>query len=228
MWRRQSEKLPEIMQNEVCIKYFNHLHSKRHHLFFKRFFDLIFSITGLILTLPIFIITSIAIKLDSKGPVFFKQIRVGKYGKPFKIYKFRTMVQNAEAIGTQVTLHNDKRITRVGRLLRAGRLDEIPQLINIFLGEMSSVGPRPEVPKYVHHYDHHMLATLLIKPGLTGTASIEFRNENELLKESDNPDKTYITEILPQKCKLNLEYIEKLSIFYDFIIIIKTISCIFG
>ena len=194
--------------------------------FFKRTFDIIISALSLLLLLPIFVIIAIAIKCSSKGDVYFRQERVGKGGKPFKIFKFRTMVSDAESKGLQITVGADARITKVGKFLRKTKIDELPQLINVLVGSMSLVGPRPEVPKYVNMYDDVQRNVLLVRPGITELASIVYRNENELLAKSDNPEETYINEIMPEKIRLNLEYIKKMNVFYDLILIIKTVGAI--
>lgn len=194
--------------------------------FFKRTFDIIISALSLLLLLPIFVIIAIAIKCSSKGDVYFRQERVGKGGKPFKIFKFRTMVSDAENKGLQITVGADARITKVGKFLRKTKIDELPQLINVLVGSMSLVGPRPEVPKYVNMYDDVQRNVLLVRPGITELASIVYRNENELLAKSDNPEETYINEIMPEKIRLNLEYIKKMNVFYDLILIIKTVGAI--
>ena len=192
--------------------------------FFKRFFDIIVSLIGIIILGIFLIIISIIIKCTSEGPVFFKQIRVGKSGKEFKIFKFRTMVVNAESLGTQITIGKDKRITKIGHFLRKYKIDELPQLFNVFIGEMSFVGPRPEVPKYVAMYNETQREVLSVRPGITDLASIRYRNENEILgraKNADEAEDMYINEIMPDKLKLNLEYIEKSNVFYD----ISMIGC---
>ncbi|MCI5726362.1 MAG: sugar transferase [Clostridium sp.] len=194
--------------------------------FFKRFFDIIVSLIGIIILGIFLIIISIIIKCTSEGPVFFKQIRVGQSGKEFKIFKFRTMVVNAESLGTQITIGKDKRITKIGHFLRKYKIDELPQLFNVFIGEMSFVGPRPEVPKYVAMYNETQREVLSVRPGITDLASIRYRNENEILgraKNADEAEDMYINEIMPDKLKLNLEYIEKSNVFYDIYIIFKTI-----
>ena len=189
----------------------------------KRSFDIIISFIGLILLSPLFLIISFIIKTSSEGPIFFKQIRVGKDGKEFKIIKFRTMEADAEKKGMQITVGQDGRITKEGRWLRKFKIDELPQLINVLVGEMSLVGPRPEVPKYVAYYNDYQRNILKVRPGITDLASIEFRAENDLLGKSIDPEKTYIEEIMPAKFNLNLKYIESMSLFNDFKIIIKTI-----
>lgn len=189
----------------------------------KRIFDLICSTLGLIILSPVLIIITIRIKMGSDGPVFFKQIRVGENNKEFEILKFRTMVVNAEKLGRQITVGNDNRITKIGAFLRKYKLDELPQLINVFKGEMSLVGPRPEVPRYVKLYNEEQRKVLAVKPGITDLASIRYRDENDLLGEVDNPDEFYINTIMPDKLALNLEYINKNNVFFDVYIIFKTI-----
>jgi lipopolysaccharide/colanic/teichoic acid biosynthesis glycosyltransferase len=189
----------------------------------KRVFDFILALVGLTITFPIFLIISLLIKLDSKGPVFFKQIRVGKGGKPFFIYKFRTMVKDADKLGKSLTTKDDPRITRVGKFLRKYKLDELPQLINVLKGEMSFVGPRPEVPEYVKKFGREFDYILRVKPGITDFASIEFRDENELLEERENAEDFYLKEILPKKLNLNRKYVENRSFIVDIILILKTI-----
>lgn len=189
----------------------------------KRIFDFVCSGIGLIILSPVLIIIAIMIKKGSDGPVFFKQIRVGKDGKNFEILKFRTMVVNAEKLGRQITVGNDNRITKVGGFLRKYKLDELPQLINVFKGDMSLVGPRPEVPRYVEMYTKEQRKVLNVKPGITDLASLRYKDENELLGKAENPDEFYINTIMPDKLALNLEYINKSNVFYDIYIIITTI-----
>jgi lipopolysaccharide/colanic/teichoic acid biosynthesis glycosyltransferase len=191
--------------------------------FIKRSFDLIMSFIGLILVSPFFLIISVLIKMDSNGPVFFKQVRVGRYEKNFKILKFRTMVTDAEKRGAQITVGRDSRITRVGHFLRKSKLDELPQLINVFKGDMSLVGPRPEVPKYTQYYNKNQKRIFEIRPGITDFASIKYRDENEILALSSEPEKTYINEIMVDKLNLNLEYLEKKSLVTDIKIIFSTL-----
>lgn len=199
------------------------LKKRKLQLILKRVFDIIFSLLGLIVLLPVFLVIAIVIKMDSKGPVFFKQIRIGKEGKEFKILKFRTMVVDAEKKGMQITVGRDSRITRSGHYLRKSKLDELPQLINVLLGDMSFVGHRPEVPKYVAMYDENQKSVLKVKPGITDIASIEYRDENTLLAQSTNPEKTYIEEVMPSKLELNMKYIRNISIVNDIRLILKTI-----
>ena len=216
------EELPKEFQTEEVKKYYNILSKKKGSLFLKRVFDVIVSLIMLIILLPVFIILGIAIKIDSKGPVFFRQERITQYGRTFRIFKFRTMVNNAEKLGTQVTVGNDSRITRVGSFIRNCRLDEISQLLNILTGDMTFVGTRPEVKKYVDHYTKKMMATLLLPAGVTSLASIYYKDEAELLEKSENPDKTYIEEILPEKMKYNLQSIEKFNFLEDIKIMFMT------
>lgn len=193
----------------------------------KRIFDFVCSTLGLIILSPFLIIIAIRIKADSNGPVFFRQIRVGEKNKEFEILKFRTMVVNAEKLGRQITVGNDSRITKIGAFLRKYKLDELPQLINVFKGDMSLVGPRPEVPRYVKLYNDKQKKVLQVKPGITDLASIRYRDENELLGEAENPDEFYINTIMPDKLALNLEYINRNNVFIDIYIIFKTIiKCI--
>ena len=182
----------------------------------------------LIVLSPIFLILAIAIKIDSKGPVFYRQVRVTQYGKRFRIFKFRTMVQNADKIGTQVTVKGDARITRVGKLIRRCRLDEICQLIDVFRGTLTFVGTRPEVPKYVEKYTPEMLATLLLPAGVTSETSIYYKDEDKLLDASDDVDKTYVEDILPEKMYYNLKAIEKFGFWRDIKIMFMTVLAVLG
>lgn len=194
----------------------------------KRLFDLAASGVGLLLLSPVFLLIALLIKVDSSGPVFFRQERVGRYGKTFKIHKFRTMMVNAEAYGMQITVGTDSRVTKVGRFLRRYKLDELPQLIDVFYGEMSIVGPRPEVPRYVMHYPDNIRDIVLsVKPGITDRASIEFRNESELLEKSGNPQETYVNEIIPIKLGYYQEYVRNRTFFGDILIIADTLKAIF-
>jgi lipopolysaccharide/colanic/teichoic acid biosynthesis glycosyltransferase len=193
----------------------------------KRIFDFICSTLGLIVLSPVLLAITIKIKTGSDGPVFFKQIRVGEKNEEFEILKFRTMVVDAEKLGRQITVGNDNRITKIGAFLRKYKLDELPQLINVFKGDMSLVGPRPEVPRYVNLYNEEQRKVLEVKPGITDLASIRYRDENDLLGEAEDPDAFYINTIMPDKLALNLEYINNNNIFVDIYIILKTIiKCI--
>jgi lipopolysaccharide/colanic/teichoic acid biosynthesis glycosyltransferase len=189
----------------------------------KRIFDLFFTVVCLILLLPLFLVIAVWIKLDSPGSIIFRQTRIGQFGREFIIYKFRTMVVNAEAIGKQLTLTDDERITRSGKFLRKYKLDELPQLFNILKGEMSLVGPRPEVPKYVEFYTAGQRKVLDALPGITDLASIKFRNESDLLAAADNPEALYIQEIIPQKLELHFQYIAQSSVLFDLRIILETL-----
>lgn len=220
---RQWEKLPEALKNESTRHYYEILSRKKFDILLKRLFDFIVAGILLVLLLPIFVVIAILVKFTSKGPILYKQERVTTYGKTFKIFKFRTMIENADKIGSLVTLDNDKRITKVGRFLRRVRLDELPQLFNILLGQMSFVGTRPEVQKYVDCYSEEMLATLLMPAGVTSLASISFKDEDKYLDSNESVESVYINKILPDKMKYNLEYIENFNIFYDMKLMIKTV-----
>lgn len=202
------------------------LKKKRFSLFLKRCFDITASALGLLFLMIPFLIIAIIIKATSKGPVFFRQVRVGKDGKEFRIYKFRTMVVDAEKKGMQITVGADSRITGIGKFLRKTKVDELPQLINVLKGQMSFVGPRPEVPRYVALYDDYQRNILRIKPGITELASIVYRDENEVLAKSENPEETYINEIMPKKIALNIEYMQKLGFWYDIKLIFMTFVAI--
>lgn len=202
------------------------LKKKKFSLFLKRCFDITASALGLLfLALP-FLVIAVIIKATSKGPVFFRQVRVGKDGKEFRIFKFRTMVVDAEKKGMQITVGADSRITGIGKFLRKTKVDELPQLINVFIGQMSFVGPRPEVPKYVNMYTDYQRNVLKIKPGITELASIVYRDENDVLAKSENPEETYINDIMPKKIALNMEYMQKLGLFYDIKLIFMTFAAI--
>ena len=194
----------------------------------KRLFDVIFSFLGLVLVSPFLLLIAILIKLDSKGPVFYRGIRIGKFGKPFRIFKFRTMMENAEELGGSSTASDDPRLTKIGKFLKKYQLDELPQLINIIKGEISLVGPRPEVKIYVDMIrEEERNKILSIKPGMTDLASLWNFHEGEVLKGSLDPEKTYIEKIRPKKIRLQLEYVKNRSFLLDLKIIIKTILKIF-
>ena len=193
----------------------------------KRLFDLFFTIPGLILLSPLFAIIAAWIKFDSKGPVFFRQERVGRYGKLFRIFKFRTMCTDAEANGRQITVGADPRITRPGAFLRKYKLDELPQLLNVLAGEMSLVGPRPEVPRYVSLYSENVREQVLsVPPGITDYASIEYKDENDILGRAVDPDKAYIEVVMPTKLAYCLRYVAERSLWVDFKLIVQTIKSI--
>jgi lipopolysaccharide/colanic/teichoic acid biosynthesis glycosyltransferase len=220
------DELPQKMQNEQVRRYYEHLANQRFSLFLKRSFDLFFAIILLIFMLPLFLVITIAITMDSKGSIFFRQTRITQYGREFKIFKFRTMVQDAEKIGAQVTVKSDPRITKVGHFLRIHRLDEYPQLLNIITGDMTFVGTRPEVPKYVAYYTDEMLATLLLPAGVTSEASIYYKDEAQILDGVEDVDKTYIKVVLPEKMAINLSSIENYSVRNDLITLTRTIIII--
>ncbi len=207
--------LPDRMKTKEVRRYYNIL--VRHTGWFKvkRIMDIVVSsIMLVVLALPMLVI-SVMIKLDSRGPVFFRQERVTQYGRIFRIYKFRTMVDNAQQLGTQVTVAHDARITKVGRILRKYRLDEFPQIFNILAGDMTLVGTRPEVPKYVKHYTDEMYATLLLPAGLTSRTSIAYKDEDKLLQDAGDADKVYVEQILPVKMKYNLESLRRFGVIED-------------
>lgn len=225
---RKWEDLPRHMKNDDVRKYYDILENRKGSLVLKRVFDLVAAIILFILLLPIFILISIAIKVDSKGSVMFRQVRVTQYGKQFRIFKFRTMVNNADKIGSQVTTKNDARVTRTGNVLRKLRLDEIPQLLNIISGDMTFVGTRPEVIRYVEKYSHEMMATLLLPAGVTSEASIQYKDEEKLFENAKNADDAYINEVLPEKMKYNLSSIEKFSFFSDIKMMVRTVGAMMG
>lgn len=216
---------PQMQTKEVLL-WAQRLEKQKGHLVCKRIFDVVVSLLILLVTCPFFLLLAIAIKIDSRGPVFYRQVRVGQNGEDFKIFKFRTMVQNADKIGLALTTGRDPRITRVGHLIRKCRLDEFSQLLNVLKGDMSLVGPRPEVRKYVDAYQPEYWATLLVRPGITAPSSIAFRNEDELLSAGGDPETIYIEEILPKKCGLNLEYLKKITVCRDIRIMFQTVAAV--
>lgn len=221
------EKLPRQLRKTAIKSYYDILASKRASLFVKRLLDLIFAIVLLILISPVLLIVAGIIKLSDYGPVFFRQVRITQYGREFRIFKFRTMVVNAEQLGNQVTSEADPRVTKIGRVLRKLRLDELPQLLNVIAGDMSFVGTRPEVPKFVKAYTDEMLATLLLPAGVTSMASIKFKDEDRILGKSKDTDDTYINKVLPQKMEYNLEELKEFSIRRDIYTIITTVKEVF-
>lgn len=220
---REWDKLPKYMQIDEVRPYYDSLKKKKISLVLKRGFDLFVASIMLVTLSPVLLLISIMIVRDSKGGVFYLQERVTQYGRKFKIFKFRTMVANADKIGSQVTVSNDNRITKVGEKLRKYRLDELPQLINIILGDMTLVGTRPESTYYVKRYTPEMLATLLLPAGVTSVASIKYKDEAELLDKAEDVDKVYIEEVLPEKMKYNLESIKKFGFLNDIGTMIRTI-----
>ena len=224
---RKWEDLPSFMKNDEVKEYYDILKNKRISLLLKRCFDIIISIFLLLILFIPMLVIALIIKLDSKGPVFYRQERVTRYGKKFRIHKFRTMINNAEKVGTTVTVGNDSRITKAGRKLRELRLDELPQLLDVLKGDMSFVGTRPEATKYVEKYTNEMFATLLLPAGVTSEASILYKDEAELLEKSDSVDKIYVEEVLPKKMEYNLRSIRMFSFFNDIKLMIKTFFVIF-
>lgn len=222
------ETLPDYMQNDEVRFYYETLQKKKVSMFLKRVMDLVGGLILLILLAIPMIVISIMIKLDSEGPVFYRQERVTTYGKHFKIHKFRTMVSNADKIGSTVTVGNDSRITKVGAKLRGCRLDELPQVLDLIFGNMSFVGTRPEAVKYVEQYKPEYMATLLLPAGITSEASIRYKDEAELLDASSDVDKTYIEEVLPGKMKYNLDSIKNFSFFGDIATMFRTVLAVLG
>ena len=222
------ETLPDYMQNDEVRDYYDSLQNKKVSMFLKRVMDLVGGLILLILLAIPMIIISIMIKLDSEGPVFYRQERITTYGKHFKIHKFRTMVSNADKIGSTVTVGNDSRITKVGAKLRGCRLDELPQVLDLISGNMSFVGTRPEAVKYVEQYKPEYMATLLLPAGITSEASIRYKDEAELLDAASDVDKTYIEEVLPGKMKYNLDSIKNFSFFGDIATMFRTVLAVLG
>lgn len=228
MGLRKWDDLPEFMKTEEVRPYYEVLKKKRLSLFFKRAVDLVGGLVLLVLLAVPMAIIAVMIKLDSPGPVFYRQERITTYGKHFKIHKFRTMVSNADKIGTAVTVGNDSRITKVGAKLRGCRLDELPQVLDLITGNMSFVGTRPEAVKYVEKYKPEYMATLLLPAGITSEASIRYKDEAELLEAAADPDRVYIEEIVPQKMKYNLQAIEKFSFWGDIATMFRTVFAVLG
>jgi lipopolysaccharide/colanic/teichoic acid biosynthesis glycosyltransferase len=222
------DEIPNWMRTPEVKQYYDILSKRKISLFFKRVFDVVVALFALIILSPVMATIAIAISVDSPGGVFYRQIRVTTYGKQFRIHKFRTMVANADRMGTQVTVGNDMRITKVGAFLRKYRLDEIPQLLDIIAGTMTFVGTRPEVPKFVAKYSEEMKATLLLPAGVTSEASIRFKDEAEMLDVDDDVDKVYVEKVLPIKMKFNLESIRKFSFFGEIATMFRTVFAVLG
>lgn len=222
------DKLPDNMRTDAVRPYYDALRKQTLSLVLKRLFDIVVSALMLMILSPVFLILAIAIKIDSEGPVFYRQVRVTQYGKSFRIFKFRSMVSNADKIGTQVTVSNDSRITRVGKIIRDCRLDELCQLIDVFRGTMTFVGTRPEVPKYVDAYTPEMMATLLLPAGVTSEASILYKDEAELLDKAEDADKVYVDEVLPAKMTYNLQSLKKFSFLSDIATMFRTVFAVLG
>lgn len=223
---RKWEDIPEFMRNDKVKRYYDHIIRHQSSLFIKRCFDILMGILLLIILSPILLFITIWIKLDNPGPAFFRQTRVTQYGKEFRIFKFRSMIVGAPQKGSAVTTANDDRITRSGRFIRKTRLDEIPQLLNIITGDMSFVGTRPEVPKYVKAYTDEMKATLLLPAGVTSLTSIRFKDESRLLEGQEDVDRAYIEKVLVEKMKINLETIDQYSFWNDIKIMIQTVVAV--
>ena len=215
------------MQTPEVERYYNILKRKKAQLLIKRIADVLISGALLVLLSPVFAVTALAIKLDSKGPVFYRQVRVTQYAERFSIFKFRSMVTDADK-GIQLTVNNDSRITRTGRFIRRLKIDELSQLIDVFRGTMTFVGTRPEVPKYVEQYTDEMMATLLLPAGITSLASVYYKDENQLLDESDDPEKTYFEKVLPDKMYYNLMAIEEFSLFEELKVMVMTALAVLG
>lgn len=222
------EELPDSLKTDAVRPYYEMLRKKQPSLFWKRLFDVVVSAVMLVVLSPVFLVLAVAIKLDSPGPVFFRQERVTQFGKRFRIFKFRSMVANADRIGSQVTVGNDRRITRVGKLIRKCRLDEFCQLIDVFRGTMTFVGTRPEVPKYVESYTPEMMATLLLPAGVTSLASIFYKDEDKLLEGAEDVDKTYVQKVLPGKMRYNLDAIRSFSFWGDIKLMFMTVFAVLG
>lgn len=222
------EELPDFLQTEEVRPYYDILARKRGALALKRCFDMVVSVGMLLILSPLFAILAIAIKLDSPGPVFYRQVRLTQYGKEFRIFKFRSMVLDADKAGSLVTVSGDNRITRVGRVIRNCRLDEICQLIDVLRGTMTFVGTRPEVPKYVAAYTPEMLATLLLPAGVTSLASILYKDEAALLDGAGDVDAVYIRDVLPGKMQYNLAALRDFSFFSDLRIMLRTVAAVLG
>ena len=222
------DDLPDFMRTEAVRPYWNILNEKRGQLLLKRVFDLFASVILLIILAIPMLVIALFIKLDSEGNVFYRQERVTAYGRHFRIHKFRTMVKNADRIGTAVTVDNDSRITGMGKKLRKLRLDELPQIFDVIQGTMSFVGTRPEAVKYVERYQPEMYATLLLPAGITSEASIRYKNEDELLNAADDVDGVYVEQVLPEKMKWNLQSIREYGFFRDIMTLIRTVLAVLG
>ena len=222
------EELPESLKTDAVRPYYDLLAKRRGSLLLKRCFDIVVSALMLLILSPVFLVLAIAIKLDSPGPVFYRQVRVTQYGKEFRIFKFRSMVSDADKRGSLVTVSGDSRITRVGHVIRNCRLDELCQLIDIFRGTMTFVGTRPEVPKYVAAYTPEMMATLLLPAGVTSEASILYKDEAELLDAAEDVDAVYIRDVLPGKMKYNLDALKNFSFFSDIATMFRTVFAVLG
>lgn len=224
---RKWEQLPKPMQNAAVRPYYEQLQNKKWSLFMKRGMDILLSAVLLVLLAPLLAVLAVAVRMDSAGPALFRQVRVTQYGRQFRIFKFRTMVNHADRMGSQVTASGDVRITRLGRKMRQYRLDELPQLLNILLGDMSFVGTRPEVVKYVREYTDEMTATLLLPAGVTSEASIRYKDEEKLLEGVEDVDDAYIHKVLPEKMEYNLRSLRKFGFFRELKIMLDTVAAVF-
>ena len=214
------------MNNDQPLEIAALLARRRPQLIAKRVMDIAISAAALCVLWPVFLLIALAIVIDDPGPVFYRQVRVGRGGRPFRIFKFRTMVVDADKKGLSITVGRDSRITRVGAFLRKTKLDELAQLLNVLCGQMSFVGPRPEVPRYVELYTLYQRQVLLVRPGITDYASIAYRNENDLLAGADDPEKMYIETIMPDKIELNMKYLREISPLADLRLILKTVIAV--
>ena len=223
---RKWDNMPPFLKNDRVKVYYDILKEHEKELRIKRKFDTFLAAFMLAVIWPVFLLIGLLIKLDSPGPVFFKQERVTQYGRKFQILKFRTMVQNAEKMGSQITKSHDSRLTRVGRVIRGCRIDELPQLVNVLLGDMSFVGTRPEVVKYVRAYTDEMKATLLLPAGITSEASISYKDEGEMMEGVDDVDDVYIHQVLPEKMEYNLEALRNYSLLGDLRTMVRTVFAV--
>lgn len=221
---RKGEKT--MQKNDRPMDIADVLARRKPQLIAKRAMDIVLSACALAILWPLLLLIALAIWIDDPGPVFYRQVRVGRNGKTFRIFKFRSMVMDADKKGLAITVGRDSRITRVGAVLRKTKLDELAQLLNVFLGQMSFVGPRPEVPKYVELYTPYQRQVLLVRPGITDYASIAYRNENDLLAGAPNPEAMYIEQIMPDKIELNMKYLREISPLADIRLILKTIVAV--
>ena len=227
---RTEHQMPQFMKNRYTLEAVKVLEKKKATLVFKRLFDICLSLILLVILSPVFLVLAICIKLEDGGPIFYRQQRITTYGRVFRIFKFRTMILNADKMGPLVTQDNDSRITKIGKKIRDFRLDEIAQLINVLIGDMTFVGTRPEVQKYVDAYSEEMMVTLLLPAGITSRSSIEFRNEadkiSKWMEQGLTADEAYIQKILPEKMRYNIDYISELSITQDIKVMLQTVFAV--
>lgn len=227
---RTEHQMPQFMKNHYTLEAVKVLEKKKATLVFKRLFDICLSLILLVILSPVFLVLAICIKLEDGGPIFYRQQRITTYGRVFRIFKFRTMILNADKMGPLVTQDNDSRITKIGKKIRDFRLDEIAQLINVLIGDMTFVGTRPEVQKYVVAYSEEMMVTLLLPAGITSRSSIEFRNEadkiSKWMEQGLTADEAYIQKILPEKMRYNIDYISELSITQDIKVMLQTVFAV--